>query len=168
MIDGQPENLAVGLVSGHDVRMEQRKATPFSDELRMHPPTKDGIAHRERPHLHVFQADRFRVAIAICKDLLDGRVAATLDRMAVNLLLVPALSAKTDPFRSAASARVAAAQAVTIVVNGPLRGTDDRYVDPAIVIGQPVEGRTSVGLAAAGPAPSLTLIPIPASPMTSL
>jgi hypothetical protein len=49
VVDGERENVAVGLVAGHDARMEQVKATPFSDELRLRPPVKEGIRHRARP-----------------------------------------------------------------------------------------------------------------------
>jgi hypothetical protein len=108
------------------------------------------------------QADRFRVALAVCKELLDGRVTSALDRMAVNLLLVPALSARTAPFLPAVDARVAAAQALTVVVNGPLRGADGALIEPAIVIGQPVDGRSAVGCEVSDAAPVLTVIPLPA------
>jgi hypothetical protein len=60
-------------------------------------------------------------------------------------LSVPALSARTAPFLPVVDARVAAAQALTVVVNGPLRGTDGALIEPAIVIGQPVDGRSAVG-----------------------
>ena len=127
VIAEEHENLAVGILAGQDEFLEQTKATPFSDELSLGSPSKEGIRLRARPHLYVHQADRFRVALAICKDVLDARVGRFLDRMAVNLLLVPALSAKTDPFRLAVEGRVMGAQALAVVVNGPLQGPDGNY-----------------------------------------
>lgn len=162
VVDGERENVAVGLVAGHDERMEQVKSTPFSDELRLRAPMKEGIRHRARPSITVHEADRFRVAIAICKDALDGRVRCALDRMGVNLLLVPALSAKTAPFRIAAASRVGSAQAVTLVVNGPLRDGDGARIEPAVVVGQPVEGLPDVGVRVHDTAPTVTVVPVPA------
>lgn len=166
VVDGERENVAVGLVAGHDERMEQVKSTPFSDELRLRAPMKEGIRHRARPSITVHEADRFRLAIAICKDALDDRVRGALDRMGVNLLLVPALSEKTAPFCIAAASRVGSAQAVSVVVNGPLRDEDGAPIQPAVVIGQPVEGRPDVGVRVHDAAPVLTVVPVPAEPGT--
>jgi predicted amidohydrolase len=160
--DGDHENLAVGLVAGHDDRLEHRKATPFSQELGYAPPTKEGIRQRERLQVVVHQADRFRVSLAVCKELLDQRRASALDRAAANLVLVPALSFKTAGFVDAAAGRVPGAQAVTVVVNGPLRAKDGVLVTPAVIIGQPVAGRSVVASDVPGPAPSLTVLDVPA------
>jgi predicted amidohydrolase len=161
-IGGEHENVAVGLVSGHDVRIEHRKTTPFTDELRQAPPEKEGIRRRERLHVVVHQADRFRVSLVICKELLDRRLPAALDRMGANLLLVPAFSAKTTPFADAVAGRVSGAQALTVVVNGPLRGAGGEPVAPAVVVGQPVAGRSVVPVDVPGPAPVVTVVELPA------
>ena len=52
--------------------------------------------------LHLYQDGPFRLAGAICKDLLDGDVEALLERLGVNVLLVPAMSSKTSNFPLAA------------------------------------------------------------------
>lgn len=164
-IDGHPENVAEGLVSGQERRMRHLKAMPFSNELRLRPPEKEGIRQRARPHVIVHQADCFRVAIAICKELLDPATTDPLDRMGVNLLLVPAFSEKTQAFREACGARALRAQATTIVVNGPLRDAHGALVSPAIVVGQPVDGATTAGFTVRGPTPMMTPIGFPAEPL---
>lgn len=136
---GVAENRAVGLVSGGEERMEHRKSVPFSDELRLAPAMKEGIARVAPFELTVHQADRFRVAIVVCKELLTAHVGSCLDRMGVNLLFVPAMSLRTDAFREAVSERVARAQALTVVANGPLQGPTAEALEPAVVVGQPVE-----------------------------
>jgi predicted amidohydrolase len=164
-VDGHPENVAEGLVSGQERRMRHLKAMPFSDELRLKPPEKEGIRQRARPHVIVHQADCFRVGIAICKELLDRATTDPLDRMGVNLLLVPAFSEKTQAFRDACSARALRAQATTIVVNGPLRDSRGTMINPAIVVGQPVDGTTAAGFTVRVPTPTVTRIDFPADPM---
>jgi predicted amidohydrolase len=142
MVDNKPENVAVGLLAGTKKRMRQVKNAPFTSETSPRRPLKEGIRRRSRVELNVYQADRYRYAITICRDLLDERVRKAYDRMGVNVLLVPALSPKTQPFRNAVAARVASAQALTIVVNGPLNGPTGSPIEPAIVVGQPVDGHT--------------------------
>lgn len=163
-IAGHPENVAEGLVSGQEHRMRHLKATPFSNELRLRPPEKEGIRRRARPHVVVHQADCFRVAIAICKELLDPATTDPLDRMGVNLLLVPAFSEKTQAFQAACSARALRAQAATLVVNGPLRDGRGELVRPAIVVGQPVAGVTAAGFNVGRPTPAATHVDFPAEP----
>jgi predicted amidohydrolase len=157
-------NVATGLVSGRTERMTHRKTIPFADELGKPPAFKEGIPHVRRPHLTVFHADRFRVGLVVCKELLDtGPLRDALDRSGVNVLLVPAMSEKTAPFCTAAAARVEAAQAITFVVNGPLRGPKGDGIAPAIVVGQPIEGRTSAGFIPRR-AERVTKMPIPLPP----
>jgi hypothetical protein len=47
-------------------------------------------------------------------------------------------------------------------VNGPLRDERGAAIQPAVVIGQPVEERPDVGVRVHGRAPALTTIAIPA------
>jgi predicted amidohydrolase len=137
---GEPANVAVGLLAGRREHLVQHKNVPFSEELGAGAPTKEGIPLRQPPGLTVHQADRFRVAVLVCRDALDEHVTSALDRMGVNLLLAPAFSAKSAPFVRGAHERVQRAQALTFVVNGPLCGGDGRPIVPSLALIQPVEG----------------------------
>lgn len=160
-IGGHPENVATGIVAGGRIRMEHHKSTPFSEELGLKPPQKEGIRLRPRPHVVVHQADRFRVALGICKELLDPRLGALYDRMGVNLLLVPAFSGKIEPFVPAAAARVAGAQALTIVVNGPRLGLEGKPLAAECVVGQPLKDRPVVALGVDARAPVFANVRLP-------
>jgi hypothetical protein len=140
-VGGKPENVAVGLIAGTQKRMIQVKNRPFTrGRRRGEPPMKEAIHEREPIELTIYPADLYRYAIGICLDVLDRGMQAVYARMGVNVLLVPALSEKTDPFRKAVSVLVAGAQTLTVVVNGPLHGPDGEPISPAIVVGQPVVG----------------------------
>jgi predicted amidohydrolase len=137
--EGRRENVAVGLLAGTDRRMVQVKNAPFTDEVTPGRPNhREGIRSRTRVELTVYTADRYRFAMAICRDLLDARVRLAYDRLGVNVLLVPAMSLKTQSFRNAVAARVNGAQALTVVVNGPLNGPAGTPLRPAIIVGQPI------------------------------
>lgn len=137
--DGAAENVALGFVSGAEQPMEHRKCVPFTNELRPVAATKEGIDRIVPFEITVHQADRFRIALVICKELLVPEVRAHLDRMAVNVLFVPALSAKTTDFRNAVAARAMGAQALTVVANGPLRDERGEPLQPAVVVGRPLQ-----------------------------
>jgi hypothetical protein len=70
--------------------------------------------------VHLYQDGPFRLAAAVCEDLLDADVEVVLERMAVNLLLVPAMSSKTSNFPLAVARLLHTAQTVTVVANCPL------------------------------------------------
>ncbi len=142
VLDDARCNEAVAFVAGSRRRMTQLKNAPFTDELGSGRPSREGIDERDPLQINVYCADRFRFGIAVCRDLLDGRVRNAYDRMGVNVLAVPAMSAKTGPFLDAVAARVASAQSLTFVVNGPLHGLFDE-AEPSIVIGRPILGPRS-------------------------
>lgn len=141
---GEPENQAVALLAGTRRRMTHLKNVPFSDELRLRRPRKEGIRQRERLRVMVYPADRFRFAIAICRELLDARVTAAYDRLGVNVLAVPALTEKIEPFEPAVEERVARAQALSVVANGPTHDSRGRRLPYDTVIGAPLADRTCV------------------------
>ena len=163
LVAGEPENVALGLVAGTSSRMTQTKNVPFTDELGLDRPSKEGIHTRARPRLSIYPADRYRFGIAICRDLLDHRVCDAYDRMGVNDVSIPAFSAKTQPFLDAVAGRVAGAQALTVVVNGPLNDAAGNPLRPAIVVGQPVAGETVVEHATSD-AIGLTAFDLPLAP----
>jgi hypothetical protein len=95
-----------------------------------------------------------RLAILICRDYLDQAVGEILDALGVNMILVPAMSDRTDGFVTNAHGHVAASQAVSFVVNGPLTWDGDTVM-PAAILGQPVTEGTVVELVPPGSAPSM-------------
>ncbi|MEA2493073.1 MAG: hypothetical protein QOJ29_984 [Thermoleophilaceae bacterium] len=149
-------NECVGLVPEGPQRLRHRKVVPFSDDLGLDPPWREGIAVDEPPELTIYHADRFRFCLLTCKDFLDGAVARALGRVAANVICVPAMSAKTDAFVNRAAQHVAESQAVVLMANGPLRWEGGDPVEPAAVLGQPVRGGVPVE-ASMSPAPVAAL-----------
>lgn len=135
-------NVAVGLLPDCTERMEHAKVVPFSDDLGLRDRWREGIEPGDAITVH--HADRFRFCLLTCKDFLSAEVRDVVDRVAANVLCVPAMSRKTDPFKARAAGHVADAQAVSVVANGPLRWADGARVEPAAVFGQPVRGRECV------------------------
>lgn len=144
-VDGQPANISEAVLSGYPHRMRHRKLTEYGDfyprdaENRV----REGVTPGEPPTLRVYVADGFRFCLLICKDLLDRSIAVLLDRLGVNVLMAPAMSRTTQPLSAAAGARILGSQAVTAVVNGPLRWLGETPVPPAL-LGRPVEPRSIV------------------------
>ncbi|HEX6700906.1 MAG TPA: hypothetical protein VF101_09275 [Gaiellaceae bacterium] len=136
-------NLALALTPECGDPIVHTKIIPFSDELRLAAPWKEGIATPERPELTVYQADRFRFCILICKDFLDRTVTAAVARLGVNVLCVPAMSEKTSSYPLRVGQLVADAQAIVVVANNPLEWGAG-LVDPAAIFGQPVAGHEAV------------------------
>lgn len=148
--DGDGANVAVGVVARSAAVLEHRKMAAFIDANH----TKEGI--RRGRQLLLYDAGPFRVAVAICKDILDQNVRDLLARHGVNLLLVPALSDKTEDFAAAVDHLVRTNQAVTLVVNGALTASGAR-VEPSSVLGQPFRPGTVIQASHPGPAPGLTM-----------
>jgi predicted amidohydrolase len=153
------QNLALALTPEGGDPIVHAKVIPFSDELRLAAPWKEGIAISERPELTLYQADRFRFCILICKDFLDQTLTAALARLGVNVLCVPAMSEKTSSYRLRVGQLVADAQAIVVVANNPLEW-DAGLVDPVAIFGQPVAGHEAVLSPGAEPiaAPALSLL----------
>ncbi len=159
--NGSDENETRGLLP--DVREDllHAKLVPFTDELSPRPPSKEGIAFKRPGRLTIYHAREFRLAFAICRDFLDATLATALDRLAANVICVPAMSEKTHPFVASTHTRVQRSQALSVVANGPLRWNGARGPwQPAAVLGQPVEGaetRTNPPAGATLGAPGLSL-----------
>jgi len=166
--DGRPANRSVGLVSGVGARMEHRKIAEFGDLYPRDPDARrrEGIAAPEAPLLRVHVADQFRFALVICKDFLHPPVTRTLDRLGANVLLVPALSRKVQPFAARAHAHVADAQAVSVVANGPRAWLGEPVV-PTALIARPYAPRDVIQ-ATAGAAPSVVLFSLRGEPARGL
>jgi predicted amidohydrolase len=158
VVDGHPENVVVAVLAGHPARLEHAKTTPFSVDLKRGPLMKEGIRRRQTLELTVFQGGRFRLALPICKELLDGRMTDALDRLGANVILTAAMSEKMAPFVGAARARVAASQALTVVVNGPRTDSKGAPIRPNIVLGRPAEGEEVSCFASTHEAPQKLLV----------
>lgn len=120
--DGTPANVAEGLLAGRPERLRHRKLAPFAHPFPRDPAKRvlEGIVAADPPVLTVYQADRWRIAILICKDVLQDDVAEAVERAGVNLLLVPAMSETVQPFVDRAGQHRLKSQALTVCVNGPL------------------------------------------------
>jgi predicted amidohydrolase len=156
--DKSAQNLAFALTPECDEPIVHAKVVPFSNELRLELPWKEGINVPARPVLTIYPADRFRFCILICKDFLDKSVVAAVARLGVNVLCVPAMSEKTVSYPLRVGQVVADAQAIVVVANNPLEW-DSALVDPIAVFGQPVAGREVVRSPAGQPvtAPAVSL-----------
>jgi hypothetical protein len=161
--DGEAANLSVGLVSGLQARMRHRKIVEFGDLYPRNPDDRrrEGIIAPSAPLVRIYVADQFRFALVICKDFLDASVTRTLDRVGANVLLVPALSRTTQPFKARAHAHVSDAQAVSVVANGPRAWAGDP-IAPTALLARPYEPRDIIE-ATADPAPSLLLLSLRAT-----
>jgi predicted amidohydrolase len=111
--DGQRRNRAVTLISGTPVELHHDKLIPFRIGEAIEDLQGDGT-------LHLYQDGPFRLAAVVCKDLLDSDVEHALERLGVNLLLVPAMSVKTPNLPLAAARLLHTAQTVTVIANSPL------------------------------------------------
>lgn len=149
--NGDGVNVAEGVLACCDARLTHEKLVPFFGSGK----TKEGI--RRATHLTLYDAGSYRFAIAICKDLLDENVRALYARYGANVILVPAMSSKTDGFAVAADHLVSTRQAVTLVANAALTDDQDRPIAPTSVLGQPRSDARVIQTTNAGPAPALTI-----------
>jgi hypothetical protein len=137
---GDPANVSIGLISGLPARMNHRKIVEFGNLYPSDPDTRlrEGIVPPDPPLLHIYVANQFRFAVVICKDFLHAPVTRTLDAVGANVLLVPALSRTTQPFKARALAHTTDAQSVSVVANGP-RTWDRTRPDPTALLARPYE-----------------------------
>ena len=143
-VDGHRRNRAVTLIAASATQLHHDKLVPFRRGTAIEGLDGPGT-------LHLYQDGPFRLAGAICKDLLDGDVETLLERLGVNVLLVPAMSTKTSNFPLAAGRLLHTAQTLTVVANGPL--TDDRGAPIAhcSMMARPTTGLSLVSWPPGGP-----------------
>jgi len=77
-----------------------------------------------RPRLQILAVRDFSICALICKDAFDSDVLKCLETFGVCLILVPALSHKSDPFMRALNHLKTSAQSIVFVVNNCSYGTD--------------------------------------------
>lgn len=118
-IEGNEVN-RVTLGFGTEIQTQLRyRSISFHDKFS--PFVVDGEAENitpRPPHLTVLAGQRYRIAALVCKDLLSPDVTATLGRLGISLLVVPALSAKVDGFVAAAEFLASHSQTVSVCANG--------------------------------------------------
>jgi predicted amidohydrolase len=76
------------------------------------------------PPLRLYQDGPFRLAVAICKDMLDNNVVELFAALGVTILLVPAMSDKTEGFPATAAQLARVSQTLSAFANGPLLRSD--------------------------------------------
>jgi hypothetical protein len=145
-------NSCLGALSDGPDFLRHRKLVPveFRDSGV---PQKEAVEAFAHP-ITIYAAAGVRLAILICRDYLDQAVGEILDALGVNMILVPAMSDRTDGFVTNAHGHVAASQAMSFVVNGPLTWDGDAVM-PAAVLSQPITERTVVELVPPESAPSV-------------
>lgn len=117
-VDGVRRNVAYASQPGGEP-MTHHKFDPFV-EHDGGTIVREAISVDDVPTINVFVAGPFRFAIAICRDLLtDAGVRRYIDA-GVNVLAVPAMSAKTSMFRDRLHQYRAGTQGIGIVANAPL------------------------------------------------
>lgn len=124
--DGARVNDATGLLPDQASRLLHRKAVRFTSELGGSPGTREGIDRTSPIRLRLYQAGPYRLAMPICKDFLDASFAGALVHTGTNVVLVPSMSPKSDGFVPRALQLLGDAQALTIMVCGPLRWGSER------------------------------------------
>lgn len=117
---GRKLNIATGLFAGVDEPLVQTKLSRAISPHAHGGPVFELIDQPDPLRLRVWQAGPLRVAVLICKDVLNFPLPQHLAHLGVNVLLAPAMSARTDAFRSHADWLMSDAQCVSVIVNGPL------------------------------------------------
>jgi len=128
--DGQRRNRATTLIAGVPVELQHDKLIPYRNGDAIEDLHGDGT-------LHLYQDGQFRLAAAVCKDLLDSDIEQVLERLGVNVLLVPAMSIKTPNFPLAVARLLHTAQTLTVVANCPLVDDDGRSLPHCSLTARP-------------------------------
>lgn len=89
------------------------KRVPYEGALGSEPLTQ--VADR----ITIYIAGPWRLAVGICRDLLDAVTVAALRQLGVNLLIVPACSSKTSNLAANTTAVASNVPGLAIVANGP-------------------------------------------------
>lgn len=137
-------NVSVGVLPEYGAVLRHSKIFPLTAELKTKERSwKEGIVTPERGLITVYTGDRYRLTLLICKDFLDSTLASSLVRLAVNVLLVPAMSPKTHAYVARVAAHAVDSQALSLVAVGPLRWAGED-VGPVAVLGRPWGGREAL------------------------
>ncbi len=124
---------ATGLFAGVDEPLIHTKLSRAISPYACGGPVFELIDQPDPLRLRIWQAGPLRVAVLICKDVLDFPLAQHLAHLGVNVLFGPAMSGRTDAFRSHADWLMSDAQCVSLIVNGPL-SWDGRAPGPSSML----------------------------------
>ncbi|HEU5150540.1 MAG TPA: hypothetical protein VFU19_08590 [Iamia sp.] len=91
------------------------KRVPYAGSMGAEPLTQ--VAD----HVRVLTSGPWRLVVGICRDTLDADILAALIQLGVNLVVVPASSAKTANLGAAAAGVATGAPGIGLVANGPRR-----------------------------------------------
>ncbi len=116
---GRKLNIATGLFAGVDEPLLYTKLSRAISPYAAEGPMFELIDQPEPLRLRVWQAGSLRVAILICKDVLNFGLVQHLAHLGVNVLLSPSMSPRTDAYRTHADWLMSDAQCVSVIVNGP-------------------------------------------------
>jgi hypothetical protein len=95
---------------------------------KIHPAEVDGLTEQIRrgSEVRLFLTERWTIATLICFDAMDDGIIGQLVALGVNLLFVPALSAKTAAIIGSASSLSTRSQAFVVIATGPARWESTR------------------------------------------
>lgn len=95
---------------------------------KLHPAKVSGYIERikRRSEIRLFLAQQWTIATLICVDSMDSDIIPHLADFGVNLLLIPALSAKSAAMISAAISLSSLSQAFVVIATGPARWESTR------------------------------------------
>jgi hypothetical protein len=136
---GRKLNIATGLFAGVDEPLVHTKLSRAISPSAPGGPVFELIDQPDPLRPRVWQAGPLRVAVLICKDVLDFPLPQHLAHLGVNVLLGPAMSGRTDAFRSHADWLMSDAQCVAVIVNGPL-AWGGRAPGPSSLLTRPLAG----------------------------
>lgn len=139
-LDGDQVNISFGLLPDYDETLTHRKFVPWKTRTGTPEVRQEEIAVSR--DITIYTGGRFRVCLAICKDVMDPETLPQLIRLGVNVLLVPSMSRSTDAFFARATQLATDGQGMSVVANNPLRWPSDR--PSAATFGQPVKGATAL------------------------
>jgi predicted amidohydrolase len=141
-VRGKRRNVAYALLPDEPEPLTHDKFVPYQSDTDL-----EDIEPDDPATITVYMSNRCRLAIGICKDLFNDEAVGVLGRVGVNLVLVPAMSGKTDGFAAQLGRLVSLAQTVGVVANNPRtwRDRSGRALHPAAaVFSQPLEGHPMV------------------------
>jgi predicted amidohydrolase len=142
-------NVATTVIVGRTIEtLRHYKFNPFRDLPRLgrlgklKPGRREGIAASPPHHIDLYEGRAGRLGVMICKDLLHDATRELIDTLGITVLLVPAMSTRTDQLVDTARSLASDLQVLTIVANGPLDWGvgQERHESPDSVIAWPVQG----------------------------
>jgi 8-oxo-dGTP pyrophosphatase MutT (NUDIX family) len=122
-------------------------------------PVPEAIQPSGRPALWVYPtSDGYRIALAICRDLLNPAAVHALAELGVNLILAPAMTETLVAFGGPAAQLVGANQAFVAIANGPTEF--GATIVPRALVGHPGYDTQVRHITSRDPGPGLALMSV--------